>query len=48
MGKIRGLKVKADAILDGAFTDSPESYVAYHGKVEKTKVKVGVSSLEKF
>lgn len=32
LGKTQGLKVEADAILDGALTNSPESLV-YHGRV---------------
>lgn len=46
MGKIQGLKVEADAILDGAFTNSPESYVVYHGRAEKTQGESRVSSVE--
>lgn len=46
MGKICGLEVEADAILDGAFTNSPERYAAYHGRVKKTQGESGVSSAE--
>ena len=45
-GKMQGLEVEADAILDGAFTNSPESYVIYHRRVEKTQGERGVSSVE--
>lgn len=46
MGKIQGLEVEADAILDGAFTNSPETYVVYHGKEGKTQGERRVSSIE--
>lgn len=45
-GRIQGLKVEADAILDGAFTNSPESYAVCHGRAEKTQGESGVSSVE--
>lgn len=45
MGKIQSLEVKEDAIPDGAFTNSPESYVVYHGRMEKTQGESGVSSV---
>lgn len=47
LGKIRGLKVEEDATLDEAFTNSPESCAAYHGRAEKkTQGESGVSSAE--
>lgn len=46
MGKIQGFEVEADAILDGAFTNSPECYVVYHGRAEKTQGERRVSSVE--
>lgn len=46
MGKIQGLKVEADALLDEAFTNSPENYGVCHGRAEKTQGESGVSSVE--
>lgn len=46
MGKIQGLKVEADATVDGAFANSPESYVVRRGRAEKTQGESGVSSVE--